>query len=75
MRLGIYYWWHSKSSLKYYNTYHKAVEFEVGSKAMLSTHFIALSKNFKPRFIGPYKVLNCIDNQAYKLSPPPSLAK
>ena len=44
---------------------------------MLNTHFIALkgSKKFKPRFIGPYKVLNHICPQAYKLALPSSLVE
>ena len=43
---------------------------------MLSTRFIALKGNrkFKPRFIGPYRVLNRVGPQAYRLRLPSSLA-
>ena len=62
MRLGLGYWWHSNSRLSTIIDATKQLNFEFASEMMLSTRFFALNKirNFKPRFIKPYKILKHI---------------
>ena len=71
--LQVAYQWQAK----YYSTYYKALEFELGSEETLINHSIALkgSRKFKPRFIGAYKVLKQIGPQTFKLAPSPCLVK
>uniref|UniRef100_A0A8C5MU45 Chromo domain-containing protein n=1 Tax=Leptobrachium leishanense TaxID=445787 RepID=A0A8C5MU45_9ANUR len=50
--------------------------YHVGDKVWLSTRHIRLkvpSMKFAPRFIGPYKILRCINPVSYALQLPPSL--
>ena len=52
-------------------------QFNVGEKVMLSTKNLKLlnqpSKKFRFRYIGPYKILEKISSQAYKLELPPNM--
>ena len=52
-------------------------QFNVGERVMLSTQNLKLlnqpSKKFRSRYIGPYKILEKISSQAYKLELPPNM--
>jgi hypothetical protein len=52
-------------------------QFIVGERVMLSTQNLKLlnqpSKKFRSRYIGPYKILEKISSQAYKLELPPNM--
>jgi transposase InsO family protein len=63
----------SKSQAKSYNERHKPFGFKRGDLVMLSTRNIKLktpSKKLAPRFIGPFRVLNAVGSQAYRLCLP-----
>ena len=58
-----------------YDKRRRPASFEVGARVWLSTEHITLagSKKFKPRFIGPYEVLERIGELAYRLKLPPNM--
>ena len=66
---------------KYYNLHRKNTEFKVGDLVLLSTKNIKyrnqknkiISKKFKPKYIGPFKVIEKISTLAYKLDLPNEL--
>ena len=66
---------------KYYNLNRKNAEFKVGDLVLLSTKNIKyrnqknkiISKKFKPKYIGPFKILEKISTLAYKLDLPNEL--
>lgn len=63
----------SKQQRKYYNAKHKARSFRVGDRVLLSTKNLKLKvprKKLAPRFIGPFRILDAIGSQAYRLSLP-----
>ena len=60
---------------RYYDTRHKPESFEEGSYVLLSTQNIRMKgtpSKLKRRFAGPFKILQRIGNQAYKLDLPDS---
>lgn len=67
-----------ESQEKYYNLKRKDCQFKEGDYVLLSTENIVLKDNnnikippkFKPRYIGPYKVLKSISKVAYKVQLP-----
>jgi hypothetical protein len=60
-----------KAQAKYYNNKHQPQTFNVGQWVMLSTKNIRFrSGKLTEKFIGPFKVLDVIGNQAYKLDLP-----
>jgi hypothetical protein len=52
-------------------------QFNVGEKVMLNTQNLKLlnqpSKKFRSRYIGPYKIIDKISSQAYKLDLPSNM--
>ncbi|KAJ5895495.1 hypothetical protein N7495_007186 [Penicillium taxi] len=63
----------SESISKYYNQRHKPMEFRVGDLVRLSTKNLrlkSLSNKLSPKFIGPFKPLEKVGKQAYRLGLP-----
>lgn len=63
----------SLSQAKYYNKKHKPLHFNKGDLVLMSTKNLKLklpSKKIAPRFIGPFRVLEPIGTQAYRLQFP-----
>ena len=55
---------------KYYDARHKPESFEEGSYALLSTlnlRMKGIPSKLRRRFVGPFKIIQCIGNQVYKL--------
>lgn len=52
------------------------ISFKVGDHVLLSTKNLRLvgNRKFKPRFVGPYPIVERIGSQAYRLELPSSLA-
>ena len=68
----------AKATQKYYADRNKVpIEYEVGNWVLLSTKNLVLpnqpSKKFKQRFVGPYKIIEKISSQAYRLELPTSM--
>ena len=60
---------------KYYDTRHKPESFEEGSYVLLSTQNLRLKgvpSKLRRRFVGPFKIIQCIGKQAYRLQLPDS---
>jgi hypothetical protein len=58
---------------KYYNNNHKAMTFRKGDLVALSTKNLKLkvpNKKLGPKYIGPFRILETIGTQAYRLSLP-----
>lgn len=60
---------------KYYNAKHKDVKFVIGDLVMLSTNelrndYNGRSKKLLPRFIGPFKIIKVVNDNAYQLELP-----
>ena len=56
---------------RYYNARHTVMEFKVGDFVKLSTkHLKFKSRKLSPRWIGPFKVLERIGSQAYRIALP-----
>lgn len=62
----------TETMAKHYNKAHKPMQFKKGDLVGLSTKNLKLkgSKKLAPRFIGPFRVLQAISEQAYRLSLP-----
>ena len=62
----------SESQAKYYNQQHTPRQFKRGDLVMLSTRNLKfkVSKKLSPKFIGPFRVLDPIGSQAYRLALP-----
>jgi transposase InsO family protein len=62
----------NESMAKYYNKDHQPMQFKKGDLVGLSTKNLRLkgSKKLAPRFIGPFRILQAIGKQAYRLSLP-----
>jgi transposase InsO family protein len=63
----------SESQAKHYNKTHKPIEFAAGEQVLLSTKNLKLkvpSKKLAHKFIGPYKVIEPVGTQAYRLRLP-----
>jgi len=57
----------------YYDKHHKPKSYNVGDKVMLATKNLQLarpSKKLNHKFIGPYRILNPVGSQAYKINIP-----
>jgi hypothetical protein len=62
-----------ESQAKYYNKHHSRVPFKVGDQVYLSTRNLRstlLKAKLGPRFVGPYKIIKQIGNNAFKLELP-----
>lgn len=62
-----------ESQAKHYNKKHKAMQFKCGDLVALSTKNLRLktaSRKLSPRFIGPFKVIQVVGTQAYRLRLP-----
>ena len=60
---------------KYYDARHKPESFEEGSYVLLSTQNLRMKctpSKLRRRFVGPFKIIQCIGNQAYRLELPDS---
>jgi len=64
-------WKHAaEAQAKYYNKNHIPIQFKTGSLVLLSTKNLRLdvaSKKLAPKFIGPFRVLEPVGKQAYRL--------
>jgi hypothetical protein len=64
----------TEAQAKGYNNRHKAISFNKGSLVGLSTKNLRLeestSKKLTPRFLGPFRILQKIGKQAYRLALP-----
>jgi hypothetical protein len=62
----------SEAQAKHYNKRHKPIAFKRGDLVALSTKNLRIkgSRKLSPRFIGPFRVLDMIGKQAYRLSLP-----
>ena len=61
---------------KYYNARHVLKQFEVGEFIKLSTKNLNLKyRKLSPRWIGPFRILERIGNQAYRLALPEKYAR
>jgi transposase InsO family protein len=63
----------TESQAKYYNAHHKPMEFKQKDLLLLSTKNLKLklpSRKLTPRYIGPFRVLQRVGNQAYRLALP-----
>ena len=61
---------------KYYDARHKLESFEEGSYVLLSTQNLRMKGiplKLGRRFVGPFEIIQCIGNRAYKLELPDSL--
>jgi transposase InsO family protein len=68
----------TQAQARAYNRNHRPRTFEEGDEVLLSTKNIKQrvpSKKLKDRFIGPFRVLEVIGTQAYRLELPPSYRK
>jgi hypothetical protein len=67
-------WQHAvESQAKYYNSKHKPMEFKYKDLVLLSTKNLKLklpSRKLAPKFIGPFRVLQKVGTQAYRLALP-----
>ena len=74
LRLRLQDYWRKavESIVKYHNKGHKPIQFNRGNLVGLSTKNLRLKGNRKllPRFIGPFRVLQSVGKQAYRLSLP-----
>ena len=54
---------------RYFDAHHCQLEFEVGQKVLLSTKNLKLPgiRKLQPRWVGPFRVLQCVGAAAYKL--------
>ena len=60
---------------RYYDERHKPESFEEGSYVLLSTQNLMIKgtpSKLRRRFVGPFKIIQCIGNQAYRLQLPKS---
>jgi hypothetical protein len=67
-----------ESRAKYYNDRHKTLELNRGDLVALSTKNLKLkvpARKLAPRFIGPFRVLDRIGRQAYRLALPNQYAR
>lgn len=67
-----------EAQTKYYNQKHLPIKFKRGDLVKLSTRnlkFRGQSKKLLPRFIGPFRVLDRIGTQAYRLALPNKYAR
>ena len=61
---------------KYYNACHVSKQFQVGEFVKLSTKNLNLKyRKLSPRWIGPFRILERIRNQAYRLALPDKYAR
>ena len=63
----------SEQQAKYYNQKHQPKSFKVGDRVLLSARNLRLAvpkKKLAPRFLGPFRVLDAVGSQAYRLSLP-----
>ena len=67
-----------ESTTKYYNRRHQDKSFAVGDDVMLSSRHIRMrkaSKKLADKFLGPFKVMEAIGKNAYKLDLPKSYGR
>ncbi|KIV98558.1 uncharacterized protein PV09_09478 [Verruconis gallopava] len=65
----------SKEQAKYYNRRHEPMAFKTNDLVLLSTKHLRLkqpSKKLAPRFVGPFRILEPVGTQAYRLQLPAS---
>lgn len=61
---------------KYYNAHHRPQAFREGDQVLLSTKHLRLripSRKLAPRFVGPFRVIAAVGQQAYRLELPNSM--
>ena len=60
---------------KYYNAHHKAKKYSVGDLVLLASKNIKLDvpkKKLGPKFLGPFRIIDVVGTQAYRLALPSS---
>lgn len=72
-------WKHAQEAqTRYYNKTHKPQTYKVGDMVLLSLKNIRLklpTKKLSPRFAGPYRVIDLVGTQAYRLALPKDLSR
>jgi hypothetical protein len=67
-----------EAQAKHYDKRHQPMEFHVGQLVMMSTRnmrFEATRRKLAPRYVGPFRVLSRVGNQAYRLALPQQYAR